>query len=288
MYFNNMIPLIDTHLHLIYREQASYSWTKEINEIANSDFPIEDYKKLTKSKGIGGSIFMETGVDDSSYKDEIRFVNSLKEDSDNNIIGIISSIRPENNKEFDVWLEETLEIGVVGYRRILHVMPDETSKSKIFRDNVNKIGNAGKPFDMCFLSKQLSIALELAKSCEKTQLVLNHCGVPNIAEDEIDTWKKDIKLLSEVPNIVCKLSGLMAYCSPGTSSYDKIEPYVDCVLDYFGPKRMVWGSDWPVVNLGRGLPEWIEVTRKIFQKLTYDEAKAIAYYNAQEIYKVNL
>ncbi len=283
-----MIPLLDTHLHLIYRKKASYSWTNEIAEIANIDFTIEDHKKLIKTDGIGGSIFMETGVDDSSYKDEIRFINSLKDNSENNIIGIISTIRPETNKEFDAWLEETIEMGVVGFRRILHVMPDETSESKIFRDNINKIGNAGKPFDMCFLSKQLSIALKLAKSCEKTQFVLNHCGVPNIAKEELDTWKKNIKLLSEIPNIVCKLSGLMAYCAPGTSSYDTIEPYVDHVLECFGPKRMVWGSDWPVVNLGRGLPEWIKVTRKIFQKLTEDESKAIAYYNAQEIYKVNL
>ena len=283
-----MIPLLDTHLHLIYRKKASYSWTNEIAEIANIDFSIEDHKKLIKTDGIGGSIFMETGVDDFSYKDEIRFINSLKDNSENNIIGIISTIRPETNKEFDAWFEETIEMGVVGFRRILHVMPDETSESKIFRDNINKIGNAGKPFDMCFLSKQLSIALKLAKSCEKTQFVLNHCGVPNIAKEELDTWKKNIKLLSEIPNIVCKLSGLMAYCAPGTSSYDTIEPYVDHVLECFGPKRMVWGSDWPVVNLGRGLPEWIKVTRKIFQKLTEDESKAIAYYNAQEIYKVNL
>jgi len=283
-----MIPLLDTHLHLIYRKKASYSWTNEIAEIANIDFTIEDHKKLIKTDGIGGSIFMETGVDDFSYKDEIRFINSLKDNSENNIIGIISTIRPETNKEFDAWFEETIEMGVVGFRRILHVMPDETSESKIFRDNINKIGNAGKPFDMCFLSKQLSIALKLAKSCEKTQFVLNHCGVPNIAKEELDTWKKNIKLLSEIPNIVCKLSGLMAYCAPGTSSYDTIEPYVDHVLECFGPKRMVWGSDWPVVNLGRGLPEWIKVTRKIFQKLTEDESKAIAYYNAQEIYKVNL
>ena len=283
-----MIPLIDTHLHLIYCEKASYSWTNEINEIANLDFTIEDHKKLTKSKGIGGSIFMETGVDDSSYKDEIRFVNSLKEDSENKIIGIISSIRPESNNEFDTWLAETLEMGVVGYRRILHVMPDETSKSKIFRDNVKKIGNAGKPFDMCFLSKQLSIGLDLAKSCEKTQFVLNHCGVPNIAEEEIDTWKIDIKLLSEVPNIVCKLSGLMAYCSPRTSSYDTIEPYVNYVLECFGPKRIVWGSDWPVVNLGKGLPEWITVTREILSKLSEDEADAIANGTAKRVYKVHI
>ena len=80
----------------------------------------------------------------------------------------------------------------------------------------------------------------------------------------------------------------MAYCTPGTSSYETIEPYVDHVLKCFGPKRMVWGSDWPVVNLGKGLIEWIEVTRKILSKLSPDEAEDIANRTTQKIYKVNL
>jgi predicted TIM-barrel fold metal-dependent hydrolase len=94
--------------------------------------------------------------------------------------------------------------------------------------------------------------------------------------------------LSKIPNVTCKLSGLMAYCAPGTSSYETIEPYVDHVLKCFGPNRMVWGSDWPVVNLGKGLPEWIAVTRKILDKLSPDEAEAIANGTAQKIYKVKL
>ena len=80
----------------------------------------------------------------------------------------------------------------------------------------------------------------------------------------------------------------MAYCAPGTSSLETIHPYVDHVLNCFGPQRMVWGSDWPVVDLGKGLPEWINVTRQILSKLSEDEATSIANKNAQLIYKVNL
>ena len=119
-------------------------------------------------------------------------------------------------------------------------------------------------------------------------LVLNHCGVPSIATGEIDQWGKDIKKLSELPNVICKLSGLMAYCAPGTSSQETIQPYVDHALECFGPNRMVWGSDWPVVNLGKGIQEWISVTRNILSSLSEDEALAIGNGNAQKIYKVSL
>ena len=283
-----MISLLDTHQHLVYREKASYGWTKDIPPLAEGNFTLDDYKTLTEGLGIGGTLFMETGVDDPDYQQETRFVKSLADNSDNGMIGLISSIRPESDEAFETWLEETIEMGVVGYRRILHVMPDDTSQSDIFRKNVRKIGVSGKTFDICFLPGQLPIACELAKACENTKLILNHCGVPDIAGDGLDPWRQDIKALAQIPNVICKLSGLMAYCAPGTSSLKTIEPFVDHVLNCFGPNRMVWGSDWPVVNLAKGLPEWIAVTRKILGKLSADEASSIAYGTAQIVYKVKI
>ena len=283
-----MISLLDTHQHLVYREKASYGWTKDIPPLAEGNFTLDDYKTLTEGLGIGGTLFMETGVDDPDYQQETRFVKSLADNSDNGMIGLISSIRPESDEAFETWLEETIEMGVVGYRRILHVMPDDTSQSDIFRKNVRKIGVSGKTFDICFLPGQLPIACELAKACENTKLILNHCGVPDIAGNGLDPWRQDIKALAQIPNVICKLSGLMAYCAPGTSSLETIEPYVDHVLNCFGPDRMVWGSDWPVVNLAKGLPEWIAVTRKILGKLSADEASSIAYGTAQTVYEVNI
>lgn len=283
-----MISLIDTHQHLVYRNEISYGWTKGIPPLAVDDFTIENYKSLTKDLCVVGTIFMETGVDDHDYQKETRYVKSLQDKSNSNIMGMISSIRPENDEEFDSWLNETLDMGVTGYRRILHDMPNETSQSETFRKNIRKIGDAGKPFDICFLSSQLKIAKELAIACDNTQVILNHCGIPTIANNELDPWREDMEALSKIPNVTCKLSGLMAYCAPGTSSYETIEPYVDHALKCYGPKRMLWGSDWPVVNLGKGLVEWIEVTRKILSKLSPDEAEDIANRTAQKIYKVNL
>ena len=282
-----MIKLLDTHQHLVYRDVASYSWCKDIPPLADDNFTIEDYISLTQGLGLGGTLFMETGVDDPDYKNEAKYIHALSKNLNNGIKGLIVSIRPEDDT-FDGWFEETLEMGVSGYRRILHVMPDETSNAQTFIDNIKKIGKVGKPFDICYLPTQLSVAYDFAKSCDETNLVLNHCGVPSIATGEIDQWSKDIKRLSELPNVTCKLSGLMAYCAPGTSSQEIIQPYVDHVLECFGPNRMVWGSDWPVVNLGKGIQEWIAVTRNILSKLSEDEATAIANGNAQKIYKVDL
>ena len=283
-----MMKLFDTHQHLIYRNIARYSWTEDISLLAKKNFTIDDYHKLTEGLGVGGTLFMETGVDDADYQNEAMYIKKISENKKNGVKGLIVSIRPEDDKSFDKWFDKTIEIGVSGYRRILHVMPNETSQNYIFRKNVKKIGKAGKPFDICYLSTQLDLAFDFAKNCDEMNLVLNHCGVPSIAAGEIDQWGKDMKKLSELPNVTCKLSGLMAYCAPGTSSQETIQPYVDHILECFGPNRIVWGSDWPVVNLGKGIKEWIMVTRSILSSLSYNEANAIANLNAQKIYDVGI
>ena len=280
------MDLIDTHQHLIYRKEATYSWAKDIPALSQSDFTVQDYQNLTKDFNIIGTLFMECAVDDPDYKNESKFINSLMKDTENGIKGLILSIRPENDNDFDQWLEESQSLGVVGYRRVLHVMPDELSQNDNFKKNVQKIGNKGLPYDLCYHAGQLKIAYEFSKSCDEMDLVLNHCGVPSIASGEIDEWKKDITELSKLKHVTCKLSGLMAYCAPGTSSYETIKPYVDHVLNSFSPDRMVWGSDWPVVDLGKGLPEWLNVTKKIMSDLSSDESSKVANINAKRIYKL--
>lgn len=283
-----MIPLLDTHQHLVYRASAGYGWTKDIPSLAEGDFTLEDYAGLVAGAGVGGSLFMETGVDDADYQAETRFVHALMRNPKNRVIGIVASIRPEADDGFDAWLEESADLGVVGYRRILHVVDDGVSQSETFRRNVRRIGAAGKSFDMCFLARQLPVAVELAQACDNTTFVLDHCGVPNIAGGGLDPWRAHMDALAALPNVVCKLSGVMAYCAPGESSLSAIAPYVDHVLESFGPSRIVWGSDWPVVNLAKGMPEWIAVTRTILDRLSADEAAAVAHRTAETTYKVAL
>ena len=151
-----MIKLLDTHQHLVYRDVAGYSWTKDIPPLAKDNFTVEDYLNLTEGLGVSGTLFMETGVDDPDYQNEAKYIHSLADDEKNSIKGLIVSIRPENDNEFNNWFEKTLEMNIAGYRRVLHVMPDETSQTQIFRDNIKKIGKEGKPFDLCFLRPQLT------------------------------------------------------------------------------------------------------------------------------------
>ena len=96
------MELIDTHQHLIYRNEATYSWANDIPALSKSDFTVKDYQNLTKDFNIIGTLFMECAVDDADYKNESNFINSLMQNSENGIKGLILSIRPENNNVHSV------------------------------------------------------------------------------------------------------------------------------------------------------------------------------------------
>jgi predicted TIM-barrel fold metal-dependent hydrolase len=281
-----MIPLLDTHQHLVYPERQRYAWMAGAPALEGRRFGLEDYRALTAEAGVAGTIFMEVDADD--WRGEARMVAALAREPGSGILGIIASCRPETDEGFEAWLDEGPELGVVGYRRILHETTDDVSRTATFRANVRKIGARGLSFDMCFLARQLPIALELARACEDTALVLDHCGVPDIARGGLDPWRADIRALAAMPNVTAKLSGVLAYCAPGAADLAAVRPYVEHVITCFGPDRCLWGSDWPVVNTRASLPEWIVGIRTILAALSPDEAAAIAHRTAERTYGVRL
>ena len=279
---NGQIDLIDAHLHLIHRDRLQYDWLAGADWVGPGDYAFADMTALSQGR-ITGSLFME--VDVSDYRAEARMVADLM-GSQPKLIGQIASCRPETAEGFDQWLAECEALKVVGFRRILHETSDDMSQSGLFRRNVRAIGATGRPFDMVFQARQLPVALDLARACPDMTLVLDHCGVPDIAGGAMDPWRADIAALAGLPHVMCKLSGIMAYCAPGTASVAVLRPWVDHVIDVFGPARVLWGSDWPVVNKGGGLPLWLDITDGLLAGLTAPEQSAIRAGTARRVYGV--
>lgn len=283
-----MAKLLDTHQHLIYREHLTYAWSDNAPALSGQDFTVQDYQRLSEGHDVAGTIFMEVDVSEDLIGKETHLVADLAKDPANKILGIISSCRPEKDDGFEAWLDECADLPVVGFRRILHEIDDDLSKSEGFRANVRKIGARNKTFDMCFRADQLSIAAELSKACDDMTLVLDHCGVPNIAGGEFDSWKAGITAIAALPHVNCKVSGILAYCAEGNATREAIEPYVAHVIDSFGFDRLLFGSDWPVVNLRSDLPNWLTLFRQLIGDVSEVETNAICHLNAQRIYGVSL
>jgi predicted TIM-barrel fold metal-dependent hydrolase len=280
--------MIDTHVHLLEPDRFTYEWTRGFPTLAGR-FSLADYHSASRELGIRAGVFME--VDCAESADEARYFCSLAEQPGSFIQAVVAAARPES-PDFERSLGAISHPRLTGIRRVLHTQPDELSQSSLFRENVNRLGGLGLTFDLCVLQRQLPLAIEFVRACPQTTFILDHCGVPAIAQNEAPAgagflaWKNDIRILAAEPNVNGKISGITAYAPAPLRNAEGLQPYTDTMLEAFGPARLVWGGDWPVVNLGDGLPNWVGITRQLLSALTECEQSRIFTTNSKNIYRI--
>lgn len=277
--------LFDTHLHLIYRDRLSYPWLAEA-EALNRDNRFEDYARDAARLGITGCLHMEVDVAEDQIEAETKLVGEMIAQPDSLMAGVISSCRPEHTT-FPAFLERNLDNpNVKGFRRVLHVVPDELSTTPVFRDNIKRLSGTGLTFDLCVLPRQLGLAAELVDHCPDVTFVLDHCGVPDVATGALEPWLGGLKSLAERPNVLAKISGVVAYGDADNWTLADIRPFVQATADAFGPDRIVWGSDNPVCNLGGGLAVWVAATHALTQGWSEDERTLFYRGNACKLWQL--
>ncbi|WP_127144351.1 amidohydrolase family protein [Pelagibacterium montanilacus] len=272
--------ILDTHLHLVYRDRFSYPWLADAGKL-NADFPLESYLEEARKLGISAALHMEVDVAEGDIEGEAAFATAI----DPFVVGAISSARPEY-ENFPEQLERLVAIGGVrGLRRVLHVVPDETSRTQLFRDNIKRLAAHDLTFDICMRADQLPLAAELVDACPDVQFVLDHCGVPDVENQGLSPWNDYISELSRRPNIAAKISGVIAYGGPDWS-VETLKPFVLGVIESFGFDRVVWGSDFPVCTSHATLTDWVEATKALISGASEDEAAGLWHRNAERIYGV--
>ncbi|MGD0184889.1 MAG: amidohydrolase [Roseiarcus sp.] len=277
--------ILDTHLHLIDRSALSYPWLAGVPAL-NQDFLLERYQKEAFRCGVGAALHMEVDVAEGDIEAETRHVEALAERPASPLRGAISACRPEN-ADFPAFLERQLaDPFVKGFRRVLHVVPDEVSLSPMFRAHVARLAAAGRPFDLCVRPDQIDNAVALADLCPDVQFVLDHCGAPAIKDRAEHPWRESIAEIARRPNVAVKISGVVAYADGETWTVDDIRPYVEHAIGCFGWDRVVWGSDWPVCTLTASLSTWVAATHAIMSGCSDDERARLLRDNARRIWRL--
>ena len=276
------VPILDTHQHLIYADRLRYTVTDDVPVLAHRSFSYSDYLAAIEGTGIAATVFTETNADE--WEREFDLVRPFVESEDTLITGIIAQCRPEDAAGFEPWIEARLGRPLAGVRRVCHTEPDDFALQQSFVDNVALLGNYQLSFDLCFLGRQLPYAIHLAQRCPNTQMVLDHCGVPDIANGEWATWKESIKALARLPNVACKISGVLAYCHPDKATLTEVRPYVEHCMECFGFDRVIWGSDWPFCNQTTTLRYWVEASRELLQYESLDTQRKVFFENGMRIY----
>ena len=277
------MTIIDTHLHLVYRDILHYPWIDGAPYL-QQDFPLERYQSEARRCGIEAALHMEVDVAEVDIEAETHNVKKLAAEPGALLRGAISACRPENT-DFPAFLERALaDPFIKGFRRILHQAPDSLSESATFRANIARLKGGGRPFDLCVLPHQIGHAIALADLAPDVQFVLDHCGVPAVKDRAEHPWREHITEIAKRPNVVVKISGVVAYAEPASWTLEDIRPFVEHAIASFGWDRVVWGSDWPVCTISASLSTWVAATRALIEGCSAEERGKLLAGNARRIW----
>ncbi|RUU11404.1 amidohydrolase [Mesorhizobium sp. M7A.T.Ca.TU.009.01.3.2] len=278
--------IIDTHLHLIDRSALGYPWLAGVPAL-NRDFSYEDYAMEAQRVGVGRVLHMEVDVDAAEIEAETARVEGLSRQSGSMLAGVIASCRPEEG-DFAAYLErQRANPFVKGFRRVLHVVPDELSEGAVFRDSIKRLGGTGLTFDLVVLPHQIPKAIALADLAPDVTFILDHCGVPDIKGKSEHPWREHMSDIARRPNVMAKISGVVAYADAGSWTVETLRPYVEHTINSFGWDRVVWGSDWPVCTLGGGLSTWVAATHALLSGCSIAERDRLLSGNARKLWRLD-
>ena len=278
------MKIIDTHQHLWDLDLFSYSWCKGIPSL-NRSFRMPNYLEAVQDLELEQSVHLEADVDEPFLLAETRHILQLAE-QDNPLQGVIAGARPERGDFEDYLNQITGHPKLKGIRRVLHTQPDELSQSATFMQNIRLLEQHGLSFDLCVLARQLPLARRIVDACPGVSFVLDHCGIPRVRERQLDPWRQQIQEISEFPNVVCKISGLVAYADPERWTTEDLRPYVEHVIGCFGWDRVMFGSDWPVCTLAANVKQWVEALSTITRGADEISRQKLFSENARCVYRL--
>jgi predicted TIM-barrel fold metal-dependent hydrolase len=280
------MQIVDTHQHLWDLDLFHYSWLSALPSL-NRSFRMSDYLEAVAALTVVKSVHLEADVDERYMLDETRHLLALADRPDNPLEAIVACGRPEH-QNFESYLQKIAgNSRVKGIRRILHTQPDELGQEETFIQNVGRLSEYGLSFDICVLARQLPIAINLVSHCPKVSFILDHCGVPQVKEKILDPWRAHISEIAKFPNVVCKVSGLVAYADSTNWTAEDLRPYVEHVIGCFGWDRVMFGSDWPVCTLSATYKQWVDALRSITNSAGESSQKKLFHDNAVRIYRLS-
>jgi len=177
-------------------------------------------------------------------------------------------------------------------RGVRHVLQDEPDDDYMLREDFNagvgRLRELGLAYDILIYERHLPQTLRFADRHPQQVFVLDHVAKPRIREGILSPWRDRIAELALRPNVYCKVSGMVTEADPRQWTEGDLRPYFDAVLEAFGPRRLMFGSDWPVVTLGATYARWVEVVRRFTAELSADERAWIEWRTAAEAYGLDL
>jgi L-fuconolactonase len=278
-----MTERIDAHHHLWRYSAEEYGWIDDSMAILRRDFLPIQLERETLGANIDGAVTVQA----RQSPEETDWLLSIAANSQliRGVVGWANIADPGFAAELESLRERSKLKG------LRHVIQAESDDDFILGADFNRgialLRDSGLVYDILIYEQQLPQAIQFVDRHPDQIFVLDHIAKPRIAEQMMEPWRKNISELAKRKNVYCKVSGMVTEASWTAWTTESLKPYWDAVLDAFGPRRMMAGSDWPVCLVASTYGGWFEALKNWTESFSADEKDGFFGGNAIEVYKLS-
>ncbi len=276
--------IIDAHHHLWKFNKSDYPWMDESMSVLQKDYMPADLEPQLAVGGVTGTIAVQARqkLEETAWLLDMAgrypFIKG--------VVGWVDICSENLTRQLDEYSGHPLLVGV---RHVIQDEPDEDFMLRpAFIRGMEKLVHHNLTYDLLILPKHLTKAVDLVSLFPDQRFALDHLAKPHIKEGTLDPWREDMAELAIHPNVWCKISGMVTEAHPEQWQYEDFLPYLDTVLELFGPDRLMLGSDWPVCRMAAEYEQVMDIPMRYFQGMGPVEKEKIFRLNCIECYELSI
>lgn len=271
--------IIDAHQHFWKYQPQNHAWINDDMKLIQKDFLPEDLVRIFAKENIDGCICVQ--VDQTETETLFQIELAKNNPFIKGVVGWINLMNPSIEVALEKYQDESI---VKGFRHILQGAKKGFMLQESFINGLKVLGKNKYTYDLLIYHHQIQDALELLKKLDSQKIVVDHIAKPDIKNNHITEWAKDIKALATYPNVYCKISGLVTEADWTTWKSEDLKPYLDIVLEAFGVDRLLFGSDWPVCLVASSYERWLNTIKDYFKEFSISEQEKVFALNCESFY----
>jgi L-fuconolactonase len=253
---------IDAHQHFWHLSERRGAWPPPSLAAIHRDFGPADLAPLLAAAGVEGTVLVQSlpTLEDTRWLLEVAQATPF-------VKGVVGWVDFKSATAAQTIAELARDPLLKGLRPMLQDLPeDDWIADPATAPGARAMARHGLVFDALVTPRHLPHLLTFAARHPELAIVIDHGAKPFIAQQELDPWRGDIARLAALPNVHCKVSGLVTEAG-GHASRAGLQPYVQVLWETFGPRRLIWGSDWPVVSLVCDYASWCAMSAALVDAL---------------------
>ena len=273
---------LDAHHHFWKYDPVEYDWIGDEMSAIRRNFLPEDLRAEITSAAVTAVIAVQArqSLEETRWLLELATQNAF-------VHGVVGWAPLIDKNVRDVLEDLKTNDKLVSIRHVLQGEPDPRF---MLREDFNQGIGELKPLDLAYdiliFERHLPQTIEFVDRHPEQRFVVDHLAKPRVEERQISPWKENMQELARRPNVYCKLSGLATEANYREWTKAQLKPYIDTVLSAFGPRRVMFGSDWPVCLVAVQYKQWVDIVAESISSLSKSEQERVWGGTAREAYRL--